>query len=250
MHNAVRFQVLHGPYTAPALRRGDRATCHFRDADVIVTGWSDGRIPWPRCRLPGTHGGGSGLLVDEELARAVRSESKQAVMFWWGVSASAVFNWRRVLGVERFNEGSKRLHDAAAVETGRKTRGRKLHPEQVERRRRTAQERDLGQYLWNGSDPEKRWTAEHLALLGGLPDEEVARRTGRTEDAVRQKREKLGIPNPDSNRWAAEEIALLGTLPDQEVGRKVGRSTSVVTQKRIGLGIPLACDRRRRESRA
>jgi hypothetical protein len=66
----------------------------------------------------------------------------------------------------------------------------------------------------------------------------VARRTGRTPGAVRQKREELGLPNPAGNRWAAEEIALLRTLPDEEAGRKLGRSRSAVTQKRIDLGIP------------
>ena len=64
-------QLLHGPYTPPTLRRGDRATCLYRDGDVVITGWSDGRIPWPRCRWPETCGG-SGLLVDEELARGIR----------------------------------------------------------------------------------------------------------------------------------------------------------------------------------
>jgi hypothetical protein len=57
MRSTDRYHLLHGSYTAPALKRGDRATCLYRDADVIVTGWSAGRIPWPRCRLPGTHGG-------------------------------------------------------------------------------------------------------------------------------------------------------------------------------------------------
>ena len=66
------YQLHHGPYNPPALRRGDRAACLFRDGDVIITGWSDARIPWPRCRRPGTHCGGSGLLVDAELARAIR----------------------------------------------------------------------------------------------------------------------------------------------------------------------------------
>ena len=73
------YQLLHGPYQAPALRRGDRATCLFRDGDVIITGWSDAPIPWPRCRRPDTHGGSSGLLVDEELARAIRRESSLAI---------------------------------------------------------------------------------------------------------------------------------------------------------------------------
>jgi hypothetical protein len=35
-----------------------------------------------------------------------------------------------------------------------------------------------------------------MSLLGRLPDDEVARRTGRSWNAVRLKREELGIPNP------------------------------------------------------
>jgi hypothetical protein len=40
-----------------------------------------------------------------------------------------------------------------------------------------------------------RWNAEEIALLGTLPDREVARRTGRTLGAVFQQRIKLGIAN-------------------------------------------------------
>lgn len=35
MRNADRYKLLHGPYLAPHLRRGDRATCFFRDGTVI-----------------------------------------------------------------------------------------------------------------------------------------------------------------------------------------------------------------------
>jgi hypothetical protein len=66
------YQLLHGLYTPQPLRRGDRASCLFRDSDVVLTGWSDGRISWPLCRRPGQTGGRPGLLLDEELARAVR----------------------------------------------------------------------------------------------------------------------------------------------------------------------------------
>ena len=63
----THVQLLHGPYHAPAVKRGDRVSCLYRDGDVIVTGWSDARISWPRCRA--VQRGGTGLLVDEELAR-------------------------------------------------------------------------------------------------------------------------------------------------------------------------------------
>src|ERR1700737_3779341 len=102
-------RLLYGPYQASTLRRGDRATCLFRDGEVIVTGWSDGRLSWPRCRLVGTHGGGSGLLVGAELARAVRVESSLAIQHWWGVSGAAVWHWRQALGVGKLNAGSARL---------------------------------------------------------------------------------------------------------------------------------------------
>src|SRR5262249_35085080 len=80
-----RVKLLSGPYTPPRLKRGDRATCLYRDCTVVVTSWSGGRIPWPRCRALDQRGGcGSGLLVDEELARAVRSESAAAEMYGGG----------------------------------------------------------------------------------------------------------------------------------------------------------------------
>ena len=45
-----------------------------------------------------------------------------------------------------------------------------------------------------------RWAAWELALLGTVPDREVARRTGRSVAGVRQKRMKLGIANPHDGR--------------------------------------------------
>jgi hypothetical protein len=118
----------HGPYTPPALRRGDRATCLYRDGDVVITSWSDGRISWPRCRRLSTRGG-SGLLVDEELARAVRLESSLAIQHWWGVNQSTVWLRRQALAVERFNEGSTRLRKDLNAQLAPKLKGMRRSPE-------------------------------------------------------------------------------------------------------------------------
>jgi hypothetical protein len=164
---------------------------------VIVTGWSDARIPWPRCRRPDTHGGGSGLLVDEELARAIRLESSLAIQHWFGVDYSVVWRWRKALGVPRFNEGSAWLQTALNVSKGAALRGKRLSPEQVEQRRQTAKELGLR--------PPPRtdgwvWTQRELDLLGTLPDAEVAAQISRTANAVRIMRNRRGIPSPLDRR--------------------------------------------------
>jgi hypothetical protein len=107
-----RVKLLFGPYNPPPLKRGDHTTCLFRDCLVIVTRWTDAPIPWPRCRALD----GSGLLVEEELARAMRHRSAAAVMGWWRASPTAVYHWRRVLGdTQTDNEGTSRLVLAAAA---------------------------------------------------------------------------------------------------------------------------------------
>jgi hypothetical protein len=50
----------------------------YRDCDVVITSWTSARISWPRCHAFGIRGGGVGLLVDEELVRAIRPESAVA----------------------------------------------------------------------------------------------------------------------------------------------------------------------------
>jgi hypothetical protein len=58
------------------------------------------------------------LFVDEELARAIRSESAEALKHHWRVGEQLVAKWRKVFGIGRpGTEGSARLHRAAAVES-------------------------------------------------------------------------------------------------------------------------------------
>jgi hypothetical protein len=77
-------------------------------------------------------------------------------------------------------------------------------------------------------------------VLGKLPDAEVARRIGRTVQAVRIKREKMGLPNSESRVWTGEELSQLGTATDAKLASRLVRTTSAVTEKGIALGISAA----------
>src|SRR5262245_33227515 len=179
MPHTDRVKLLAGPFTAPRLRRGARAFCLYRDAEVVITRWTDARITWPRCMVR-RRGGGSGLLVEEELARAIRTESAAAIKYWWGVSDHAVWKWRKALGVNRLsNPGTVRLMVAASMKGADAVRGVSLPPYVVEERRKRAKRLNLGRFLKPGHHG-PLWTKEHLAMLGKRPDEELAKLFGRT----------------------------------------------------------------------
>jgi len=82
-----------------------------------------------------------------------------------------------------------------------------------------------------------RWTPREIKLLGIRPDAVVARRIGRTVEAVSLKRQALDIGAPLQPPWSDEEIKLLGTQPDRAVGKLIGRSLVAVQGKRLVLGI-------------
>jgi hypothetical protein len=217
-----------------------------RDTYVIITGWTDALIPWPRCRSLEARGGGSGILVDELLAFAVRHESATAIKHWWLVSTTTVWWWRKSLGVKRADpEGSQRLIQAAAEMGAEENKCREYSDEERAECAQRAKELNLAQYLQTGYHG-PLWTAEQVALLGTMPDDELAALLGKSIQAVYMKREKLGIQNPSKLHWTVEQIALLGNLPDWEVSEKIGRTTNAVTLKRIALRIPNQHDRRHR----
>ena len=117
MTDRDRVQLLFGLYQAPPVKRGDRAFGFVRDSEVVITGWSDAPMSWPRGYAPSERpGGGPSLLVDEELARTVRRESATAVCYWWGVGHTTIARWRRALGATRKNNaGSQRLIRSATA---------------------------------------------------------------------------------------------------------------------------------------
>jgi hypothetical protein len=144
---------------------GDRAFCLARDCDVIITSWTDAPIPWPRCRALDSPGGGSGILVEEELARAIRHGSAEALKFWWRASRCTVHWWRKVLDVSRVGtEGSRRLIRAAAQVEADVMKCRGYTDEECEARSRRAIELNLAQFLRKTPRP-NAWLPEEIALL-------------------------------------------------------------------------------------
>jgi hypothetical protein len=115
-------------------------------------------------------------------------------MYHWGVTVSVVWRWRKVLGIARNGtEGSRRLIQAAAEKGAGKVRGKDRGPEWAERCRERSKRLNSARHLKAGYHG-PWWTPEERALLGTLPDKEIAQRIGKSRDAVRRKRYKMGIP--------------------------------------------------------
>jgi hypothetical protein len=218
-----RYRLLHGPYQAPRHRLGRKLFCEIYGW-VAVRQVSDGRIPWPMSRPK--EGGTPFLILCGDLVQAVRRESNQAVAHWWGVADKTVSKWRKALDVPRFNEGTLRLSaeyfaehipeevriqatlKASAPEANRKkalaNAARPVSAKALQALRRhwgkgpTAEGRRRLSELHKGRGTRppaagRPWTPDELALLGTLPDADVAQRIDRTVGAIRCMRFKRGI---------------------------------------------------------
>jgi transposase-like protein len=227
-----------GSYAPPSVRKGERVTCLYRDAECVVTAISTAPIQWPRVRAV-EHRGGSGLWVNETLVRAIRTESATTLQHWFGVTAGVVWRWRKAFGVggHATTKGSRRAIRTAA-QAGAATVKAKVWT-LAELRAKSVTSRKLGLKptgRWNG----REWTPEQLALLGTDHDEAIARRIGRSRSAVTTQRVQRGIPafsgwTGGGRAWTAEEVALVGTLPDREVADRIGRTLKAVQNKRASM---------------
>ena len=159
--------LLFGPYKAPALKVGDRSWCLFRNAEVVIYDWTIGPISWPLCYHAETRAFGKGILVEDELARAIRHESAAALGHWWGVCGATVRKWRRAIGIDRTTtEGSRQLIHRTAIGALNARHGRR----------------------WGEV---RLWTDEELGMMVRLSNSDVARITGRSVEAVAHMRRDL-----------------------------------------------------------
>jgi hypothetical protein len=183
-----------GTYPTPRVRRRQRVWCEYRSKWCRVTSFTADLIPWPRVAPEGQKGG-SGLWVNDTLATAIRTESGAALKHWFGVSQGAANRWRRWAGVEGWTAtaGTRVAVKGAAEKGAEATRGRELSDAECDRRAEAARRNRQGRFLLGRRWPEG-WTAEMDAKLGTVPDKVLAKRLGRTRDAVRARRSKLGVP--------------------------------------------------------
>lgn len=181
-----------GRYSAPAVKRGDRVTCLFRDCLCVVTSMSGAPIPWPRVRALGGNGSGSGLLVNDELARAVRAESAVALKYHFGASATTVWKWRKRFDVNGHatTPGSVRAIRAAARKGTAALKLKVWTDEELDAKSARAIALSLRPPdRWKGRGG---WSADEVKLLDTHTDAEVAAWIVRSVAAVRGKRRSVG----------------------------------------------------------
>jgi hypothetical protein len=231
--------LIAGPYVPPDLAKGDRTFCLYRDRDVVVTRWTDARIQWPRCCALGA-GAGSGLLVNDELLRDIRTEAAVALKFWFGVSTKAVWNWRRTFGVKQWGTtGSRRLHKRTAEIVSKRLKGVPLDLTPKQRQKRSMQgKRRWKRWTeagWRPNDEQRPWTKREIDLLGTARDLDVARLIDRSRQAVRHKRRILGIPSVQHRRWTEADDRIVLTLSPAAAALRLRRSLHAIYGRRKKL---------------
>jgi hypothetical protein len=226
LEQSERLRLLHGPYKPPKVRPGQWTRCLVRGA-VRCCGTSSALIPWPWARTERANR--PTPIVNRDLARAIRHEAEVALVHHFGVSIYTVWKWRKALGVPSTTDGTRRLRLAIAqmpdVKAGRVKgqaknqdleRCRKISaamqgipkpPSVVEAigriwrgKKMSAEHRAKmsAAHKARGTRPPKAgrpWTKAEDALLARLPAGEVAKRTGRTLQAVYARRYDLGLPD-------------------------------------------------------
>jgi hypothetical protein len=202
-------------------------TCEARDCDVIVTGYSDARIPWPKGRQRGSPS--SGLVLYGALAEAVRREANQAVAYWFGVSDQTVSKWRKALGVDTTNVGTHRLRvgygaEEWFAEVGAKGRAT---PWTDERRRKMSEQfkgKPVAPHVAAAirKAQRKRLGSKHT------PETRAKMRAAATARLAR------GLV-PNGRAWTEAEDELVLTLPTDEAARRAGRSVTAVYKRRRKL---------------
>lgn len=246
MKDEGRNKLLFGPYEPPKIPRSKRLFCEMRGY-LKIGGYSDGPIPWPRRYRTNS------IILCGDLVRAVKQESVEAVSFHWGVCRNVVQNWRKALEVPEHNPGTRQLLHRTRTGLEPQTRQRaevraKNRAEILPRRplvhershplRRPATSQLVKERIARTGhvNPDLRlWTPREDKLVGSGPDDEIARKLGRTRIAVAARRRILGIAswNYTYHRlWTDKEEGLLGVVPDRKLAAMLQRPFKGIQARR------------------
>lgn len=168
----------------------------------------------------------SAFIVCGGLAEAVRRESASAVCYWWGVTAQTVTQWRNLLGVPTYNEGTKRLWRDLSAEF--------LTPEVQERARNIA------------NSPASN--AKKAAAKRGRPAstrQAVALAKGRQKLPAKAGKKRRGLA-PDWDRRLLVVLLRSQGLSMSQIGKKQGWTKQYVHSllryaQKAGIPMPISC---------
>lgn len=93
-------------------------------------------------------------------------------------------------------------------------------------------------------------TANQIAMLGLVPDTQLAREAGCSNMPIRTIRIARGIPTFRDNsgiRWTPEVMTLLGKVPDIDLAKQLGCTRERVRQVRVEQGIAPPARLRRKQ---
>jgi hypothetical protein len=201
-----KVKFISGPYVPPFVPIGGRLKCELRGM-VQVGGYSNAIIPWP---VAANHP--RQLIFCGDLVKALKTESRVAVSFHFGISPQTVSGYRRDLGVERLTAGSMRLF-RKTVDLARSD----------EARAKMSQQREGRQDLM------KREDRERLREIQRRPKSEAWKL--KMAEHWQRRFALLGKPG----EWTEEELKLIESRPDREVARLLNRSFSAVKAKKFQL---------------
>jgi len=192
-----------------------------------VDRWSQAPIPWPLGRAS-RHEKRPSYIICADLLRALQRESNQAIQHWWGVSKTTVALWRVALGIPKYNEGTLRLHrehfpELLSEEVCAEARRLGNLPEN---RAKSGQTQRVGP-----STLVRQWTPEEEALLGSMPDPELAGHLKRPVMRVGTRRRQLGIPAFDPRGWSQQRHARL--IPISRAKLRARRFALGLTQEQV-----------------
>lgn len=210
-----------GTYRTPACKIGERVTCLAR-GDVDVIKLSAGRIQWPIAVRPGI--GGRSLVLNWDLAEAVRRETNRAVCYWWGVTPQTVSKWRKALGVKN-TEATTRWRTMF----GKSAKMRKAITAMAAKARDPKRRAKIA--------AAKRGKPRPPGMMESLQQANIGRKHTKAAranmSASHKKRERRG--RMDLQPWTDAQNDLVRTLSPIQAATKTGRTLAAIYMQRHKL---------------